>query len=91
MPEAKKSLTAHVPGSLAERVASAAARHERSNNRAVNQALERYLSIEEERHAQMLKALVDVKAGRPLDHEAVKAWAAELTLTLPAAQMRRSR
>ena len=91
MSDAKKTLTAHVPGSLAERVASAAARHERSNNWVVNQALELYLSVEEERHAHTLKSLADVKAGRLLDHEAVKAWAAGLTMAPKMTQKRRSR
>lgn len=91
MSDAKKTLTAHVPGSLAERVASAAARQERSNNWVVNQALELYLSIEEERHAHTLKALADVKAGRLLDHDAVKAWAAGLTMAMQSTQKRRSR
>ena len=91
MSDAKKTLTAHVPGALAERVASAAARQERSNNWVVNQALELYLSIEDERHAHTLNALADVKAGRLLDHEAVKAWAAGLTMATQSTQKRRSR
>ena len=91
MSDAKKTLTAHVPGSLAERVASAAARQERSNNWVVNQALELYLSIEEERHAHTLDALKDVKAGRLLGHEAVKTWAGGLTMTPQSTQKRRSR
>ena len=91
MPDAKKSLTAHVPGILAERVASTAARQKRSNNWVVNQALELYLSIEEERHAHTLKALADVKAGRLLDHEAVKAWAAGLTMAPQSTTKRRLR
>ena len=91
MSDAKKTLTAHVPGSLAERVISTAASHERSSSWVVNQALELYLSIEEERHAHTLKALADVKAGRLLDHESVKAWAAGLTMAPKMTQKRRSR
>ena len=91
MPDAKKTLTAHVPGILAERVASIAARQERSNNWVLNQALELYLSIEEERHAHTLKALADVKAGRLLDHDVVKALAAGLTMATQSTQKRRSR
>ena len=84
MPDAKKTLTAHVPDALADRVASAAAREERSNDWVVNQALELYLSIDEERHAHTLKALKDVDAGRVIDHASVKAWTEGLNA--PAAQ-----
>jgi predicted transcriptional regulator len=74
----KKSVTAHVSGTLAERLAQAAARQDRSNNWVMNQALELYLTIEEEQHARTLKALEDVKAGRVISHERMKVWAAGL-------------
>lgn len=91
MPDAKKTLTAHIPGALADRVASAAAREERSNEWVVNQALELYLSIDEERHTHTLKALKDVDAGRVIDHASVKAWAGGLNAPAATIQKRRSR
>lgn len=91
MPDAKKTLTAHVPDALADRVASAAAREERSNNWVVNQALELYLSIDEARHARTLKALKDVDAGRVIDHANVKAWTEGLNALAAATPKRRSR
>lgn len=91
MSDTKKTLTAHVPGALAELVVTVATRHDRSNNWVVNQALELYLSIEEERHTHTLDALRDVKAGRLLDHDAVKAWAAGLMIVPQSTQKRRSR
>ena len=91
MSEAKKTLTAHVPGALAERVASTAAREARSNNWVVNQALELYLGIEEERHAHTLKALKDVDAGYVVDHADVKAWAEGLNKPAAVPQKRRAR
>ena len=41
--------------------------------------------------AHTLKALADVKAGRLLDHDVVKAWAAGLTMATQSTQKRRSR
>ena len=80
-----------MPDALADRVASAAAREERSNNWVVNQALELYLSIDEERHARTLKALEDVDAGRVIDHASVKAWTERLNAPAAATPKRRSR
>lgn len=87
----KKSVTAHVPGALAERLAQAAVRQDRSNNWVVNQALEMYLTIEEEQHARTLKALDDAKAGRVISHERMKAWVGGLGKPSQAAQKRDSK
>ena len=75
MSTSTKALTARVAAPLAARIAALTVQHDRSTNWVVNQALELYLSIEEERHQHTLKALGDAKAGRAIDHATVKAWA----------------
>ena len=73
-----KTLTAHVPLPLAEKVDQAAARLERSRGWIIKQALAAWLDQEEERHRLTLEALADVDAGRLVDHQAVQAWAESL-------------
>ena len=75
MATATKALTARVAAPLAERIASVAAQHDRSSNWVLNQALELYLRLEEDRHAHTLQALADVGAKRIVDHASVKQWA----------------
>jgi predicted transcriptional regulator len=71
-------LTAHVPTELAEKVDEAAARLDRPRAWIVKQALTAWLGLEERRHQLTLEALEDIRAGRTVDHEAVKAWADSL-------------
>lgn len=71
-------LTAHVPLALAEKVDAAAERLDRPRAWIVKQALAAWFDEEERRHFQTLEALADIKAGRTVDHEAVKAWAESL-------------
>ncbi|MNI29562.1 Ribbon-helix-helix protein, copG family [compost metagenome] len=78
-----RSVTAHVPVELAERVDQIAERLERSKNWIVKQALSDWLDQEEERSRLTREALADVDAGRVIDHQAVQAWAESLSTDKP--------
>jgi predicted transcriptional regulator len=78
-----KVLTAHVPLPLAEKVDQIAARIERSRGWIVKQALSAWIEQEEERRQLTLEALLDVDAGRLIDHQSVQAWAASLDTDTP--------
>lgn len=78
-----RSVTAHVPVELAERVDEIAERLERSKNWIVKQALCAWLDQEEERSRLTREALADVDAGRVIDHQAVQAWAESLSTETP--------
>jgi len=78
-----RSVTAHVPVELAERVDEIAERLERSKNWIVKQALSAWLDQEEERSRLTREALADVDAGRVIDHQAVQAWAESLRTDTP--------
>jgi predicted transcriptional regulator len=73
-----KVLTAHVPIELANKVDELAERLERSRGWIVKQALNAWVSQEEERHRLTLEALADVDAGRVIDHQTVQVWADSL-------------
>lgn len=78
-----KVLTAHVPLPLAEKVDRLAARLERSRGWVVKQALSAWIDQEEERSRLTREALLDVDAGRVIDHQAVQAWADSLDTDAP--------
>lgn len=78
-----KVLTAHVPLPLAEKVDQMAARLERSRGWIMKQALSAWIDQEEERSRLTREALVDVDAGRVIDHQAVQAWADSLSSDTP--------
>ena len=78
-----KVMTAHVPLPLAERVDQMAARLDRSRGWIMKQALSAWLDQEEERERLTREALVDVDAGRVIDHQAVQAWADSLGTDTP--------
>lgn len=78
-----RSVTAHVPVELAERIDEAAERLERSKNWIVKQALADWLDHEDERSRLTREALDDVDSGRVIDHQAVKAWADSLSTDAP--------
>ena len=78
-----RSVTAHVPVELAERVDEIAERLERSKNWIVKQALSAWIDQEEERSRLTREALADVDAGRVIDHQAVRAWADSLGTDAP--------
>lgn len=78
-----KVLTAHVPLPLAEKVDQLAAKLERSRGWIVKQALTAWVDQEEERSRLTREALVDVDAGRVIDHQAVQAWADSLSTDKP--------
>ncbi|MEB0039238.1 MULTISPECIES: ribbon-helix-helix domain-containing protein [unclassified Pseudomonas] len=78
-----RSITAHVPVQLAERVDLMAERLERSKNWIVKQALSAWIDHEEERSRLTQEALADVDAGRVINHQAVQAWADSLSTESP--------
>jgi predicted transcriptional regulator len=76
-------LTAHVPVSLAVKIDGLAQRLDRSRGWIMKQALTAWVELEEQRYRMTLEALADVDAGRGVDHEQVKAWAASLASDTP--------
>ena len=78
-----RSVTAHVPLELAERVDEIADRLDRSKNWIVRQALCAWLDQEDERNRLTREALADVDAGRVISHQAVQAWAESLSSGTP--------
>ena len=78
-----RSVTAHVPEQLAQKVDLMAERLERSKNWIVKQALTAWIDQEEERSRLTREALADVDAGRVIDHQAVQAWADSLSTDTP--------
>lgn len=78
-----RSVTAHVPVELAERVDEIADRLDRSKNWIVKQALAAWLDQEEERERLTREALTDVDVGHVIDHQAVQAWADSLSTDTP--------
>ncbi len=78
-----RSVTAHVPVELAERVDEIADRLDRSKNWIVRQALCAWLDQEDERNRLTREAIADVDAGRVIGHQAVQAWAESLSSDTP--------
>ena len=78
-----RTLTAHVPVPLADKIDGMAQRLERSKNWIVKQALQDWVLQEEERYRMTLEALDDVDNGRLIDHDAVTAWADSLSTDKP--------
>lgn len=78
-----RSVTAHVPVQLAEKVDLMAERLDRSKNWIVRQALSTWIEQEEERSRLTHEALADVDAGRVIDQQAVQAWADSLSTDTP--------
>ncbi len=78
-----RSVTAHVPVEMAERVDEIAERLERSKNWIVKQALSAWLDQEDERSRLTREALADVDSGHVIDHQAVQAWAESLGTDTP--------
>lgn len=78
-----RSVTAHVPVELADRIDEIATRLERSKNWIVRQALADWLDQEEERDRLTREALADVDAGHAIDHQAVREWAESLSTDSP--------
>lgn len=71
-------LTAHIPITLAKEVDRLAHRLERSRGWIVQKALIDWLRKTEEQRQLTYEALADVDAGRVLDHEVIRDWAAGL-------------
>jgi predicted transcriptional regulator len=74
-----KVVTAHLPIVLADKIDAMAERLERSRGWIMKQALAAWMDQEEERHRMTLEALDDVTAGRVIDHQAIQAWADNLS------------
>jgi len=81
----KKSrvVTAHVPEDLVERVEKFAARQDRSKGWIVRQALEAWLSQEEEIERRIEQGLAGIDAGRTHTHDEVAAWLLSLKSGAP--------
>lgn len=75
LPTKTRSVTAHVPEELAQKLDLMAERLGRSKNWIVEQALSAWIDQEEERSRLTRVALADVDAGRVIDHLSVQAWA----------------
>ena len=71
-------VTAHIPLDLAEQVDLLASRLDRPKGWIVRQALASWVEREAKRHQLTLEGLVDVDAGRLVDHASVVAWAKSL-------------
>jgi predicted transcriptional regulator len=78
-----KVLTVHIPLPLAEKVDQLASRLERSRGWIGKQALSAWIDQEEERSRLTREAMVDVDAGRVIDHQAVQTWADSLGTANP--------
>lgn len=78
-----RTLTAHVPVMLADKIDGLAQRLERSRNWIVKQALQDWVLQEEERYSMTLEALDDVDNERVISHQSVKAWADSLLTDKP--------
>ena len=82
-PAKTRTVTAHVPAELAEKVDLMAERLKRSKNWIVKQALSAWADQEEERSRLTREALDDVDAGRLIASQAVQAWADSLSTDTP--------
>ena len=74
----KRVVTAHIPDQLARKLDSLAERLERPRGWVVQEAIEGYLALDEERHRQTSAALAEVDGGATIDHAEVRAWARSL-------------
>lgn len=78
-----RTVTAHIPVELAEKIDLAASRLDRSRNWVIRQALAGWIEQEEAHHRLTLEALADVDAGQLIEHSAVQAWADSLNTAQP--------
>ncbi|WP_043634622.1 CopG family ribbon-helix-helix protein [Chromobacterium haemolyticum] len=78
-----RTVTAHIPIPLAEKIDQMADRLERSRGRIIEQALSAWVEQEEERDRLSREALADVDAGNVISHQAVQDWADSLSTDTP--------
>jgi predicted transcriptional regulator len=78
-----RTLTAHIPSALAEKVDLLAERMERSRGWIIKQALLAWVEEEEARHRMTLEALADVDAGKVIGHQSVQTWVMSLGTAKP--------
>lgn len=71
-------VTAHLPSALAEKLDGLAAQLDRPRGWLVQEAVEAYVGLAEERRRETLAALREVETGRTIDHAEVEAWATGL-------------
>lgn len=81
--EPTKVLTAHIPLPLTEKLDLLSARLERPRGWIIKQALTAWIEQEEERNRLTREAMVDIDAGRLVDHQAVLTWAESLSSESP--------
>ncbi len=67
-----RTITAHVPAELAQRIDALADRLDRSKDWIIRHALNEFLAQEETRSRLTREALVDVDTGNTLDHGAAE-------------------
>lgn len=72
-------VTAQIPDQLARKLDGLAERLERPRGWLVEEAIEGYLALDEERHRQTLAALAEVDRGATADDAEVRAWTRSLT------------
>jgi predicted transcriptional regulator len=70
----KRVVTAHLPVELAEKLDGLADRLDRPRGWLVQEALQAYIGLQEERHRETLAALDEVDAGQVIPHAQVRAW-----------------
>jgi predicted transcriptional regulator len=80
---ATQVVTAHIPKDIVERIDALASRLDRPRGWAIKEALCDWIASEEERHQLIEQGLADVAAGRLVDHDLVKRWAASLGTDKP--------
>ncbi|MGZ3306586.1 MAG: CopG family ribbon-helix-helix protein [Asticcacaulis sp.] len=73
-----RTVTAHIPVELAQKIDDAAERMERPRGWIVKQALMNWVSLEERRHQMTLEALQEAADGKFIEHEEIRAWARSL-------------
>ncbi len=77
-------VTAHLPSELAEKLDGLAKQLERPRGWLVQEAVEAYVGLAEERRRETLAALTEVDSGRSVDHAEVETWAAGLGRRKPS-------
>ena len=73
-----RTVTAHVPEPVADKLDAAAARLRRPPSWVIVQALDAWLDRDAEYHRRTPEGLADADAARLVDHELVQAWANSL-------------
>lgn len=78
-----RAITAYITLSTAEKLDRMAADYGCSEEWLINQALEDFIGLEEQRHQMTLEALAAVDQGQVIAHEEVLEWATSLSTENP--------